>query len=110
MVVHVTDWMNSGMAIRDFARKIGVTKGKFSYWVSKVKASNEIGNQKPQFIDLGMLSESIKSENNSPEKASRPNPQSAALLSMIFTDKYIYRYTAYFTASLNWAFLCPALT
>ncbi len=29
MVAHVNDWMNSGMSIRDFARKIGVTKGKF---------------------------------------------------------------------------------
>jgi hypothetical protein len=77
MEAHVNDWMNSGLTIRDFAHKIGVTKGKFSYWVSKVKASNNIPKQFPQFIDLGSVTDNMKLEDNSPQKASPQNPQIA---------------------------------
>jgi len=75
MIAHVHDWEDSGMSIRDFARKIGITKGKFSYWVSKVKASGDITNQQPQFIDLGMVTKSEKPAHGSPGKTSPPNPQ-----------------------------------
>ncbi len=75
MVAHVNDWMNSGLTIRDFAHKIGVTKGKFSYWVSKVKASNNIPKQFPQFIDLGSVTNNIKFEDNLPQKTLPSQPQ-----------------------------------
>lgn len=75
MKAHVHDWKSSGMSIRDFALKKGITKGKFSYWVSKVKVSGDTTNHQPQFIDLGTVTQSVKSVHNSPEKASLPNPQ-----------------------------------
>jgi hypothetical protein len=75
MVAHVNDWMKSGLSIRDFAHRIGVTKGKFGYWVSKVKVSNNIPKQFPQFIDLGSVTDNIKFEDNLPQKLSPPHPQ-----------------------------------
>ena len=75
MVAHVNDWMNSGLSIRDFAHKIGVTKGKFGYWVSKVKASNNIPKLFPDFIDLGSVTDSMKFEDNLPQKTLSPHPQ-----------------------------------
>ena len=74
MVAHVNDWMDSGVSIRDFAHRIGVTKGKFGYWVSKVKASNDIPKH-PQFIDLVSVTDSMKSEDDTPQQASPSNPQ-----------------------------------
>ena len=75
MIAHVNDWMDSGLSIRDFADKIGITKGKFSYWVSKVKASTDLQNQQPQFIDLSPVTDRLKSVCNSPEKASVSSPK-----------------------------------
>lgn len=75
MEAHVKCWMDSGMSIRDYARKIGVTKGKFGYWVSKVKSSDAIPSH-PQFIDLLSVKDSIKSLDNSPgNSTSAPHPQ-----------------------------------
>ncbi len=75
MIAHVNDWMDSGLSIRDFAHKIGVTKGKFSYWVSKVKSSPNIQNEQPQFIDLSSVGNNMMSVDDLPEKKSSPNPQ-----------------------------------
>lgn len=74
MVAHVKDWMDSGMSIRDFAQKIGVTKGKFSYWISKVRASSNIPDH-PEFMDLDSVTDSMDPVNDSVQKAQPSNPQ-----------------------------------
>ena len=60
MIAHVNEWVGSGMSIRDFARKIEISKGKFEYWVNKVKNSNEPNRQTSHFIEISALTDTLK--------------------------------------------------
>lgn len=78
MIAHVKDWMDSGMSIRDYARKVGITKGKFGYLVSKVKALDATLHS-PKFIDLNSVKDSTKSSNILSDKPKTPVPPQMTL-------------------------------
>jgi len=75
MIAHVNMWMDSGISMKDYASKIGVTKGKFWYWVNKVKSTKTPTSQNPQFIDLASITDSLKCVDNISQKKGISNPQ-----------------------------------
>ena len=52
MSAHVEKWRGSGKSIREYSGSIGVSKGKFEYWVKKLRATNTAKNKHPKFIEI----------------------------------------------------------
>jgi len=52
MLAQVEEWRHSGMSIREYSESIGVSKGKFEYWVKKARVANNVKNKYPGFIEL----------------------------------------------------------
>ena len=59
MIAHVNEWMGSGLSLRDFAQKNGITKGKFAYWVAKVKNANDPMSQPSHFIEISASTDKV---------------------------------------------------
>lgn len=76
MIGLVNDWKQSGMSIRVFAQKIGVSKSKFEYWVRKDKAENAVQSQYPRFIEVAPMAENLMlSKVDGIQMPTPPNPQ-----------------------------------
>lgn len=58
MLAQVQEWRLSGKSIREYSEFIGVSKGKFEYWVKKARSTNNVKNKFPGFIEIS------KSEKN----------------------------------------------
>jgi hypothetical protein len=52
MLAHVEKWRHCGKTIREYSESIGVSKGKFEYWVKKVRVANSAKNKFPGFIEI----------------------------------------------------------
>jgi len=73
MSAHVEEWRRSGMSIREYSDSIGVSKGKFEYWVKKARVTNKVKNKFPGFIEI---SRSEKSSNcGQAQITTSPHPQ-----------------------------------
>ena len=59
MLAHVEKWRSSGMSIREYSDSIGVSKGKFEYWVKKVSATNKVKNKYSGFIEISKPDKSL---------------------------------------------------
>ena len=55
MIDQVNKWKESGIPIRTYAQKIGVSKSKFEYLVRKHKACIDVKRPFTEFIELGSL-------------------------------------------------------
>lgn len=75
MLAHANEWKISGMSLRDFAKDIGVTKGKLEYWVRKVENRQSTEDQNSQFIDISTLTENIKTTNDESQLPTSTNPK-----------------------------------
>lgn len=53
MFAHVEEWRRSGKSIRDYSDSIGVSTGKFEYWVKKVRNTTNAKMRQPEFVEIG---------------------------------------------------------
>lgn len=76
MLALVNKWKGSGMSLRSYSQKVGISKSKFEYWVRKENHENAAKNPYSQFIEVGSLTESPKIiEEEDSQKPTPPNPQ-----------------------------------
>ena len=73
MLSQVEEWRKSGLTIREYSESIGVSKGKFEYWVKKTRTTNHVKNRYPGFIELSRSDKSLNC-GQAPMPAS-PSPQ-----------------------------------
>lgn len=52
MFAQVEKWRESGKTIREYSESIGVSKGKFEYWVKKVRTTNKCKTAPVNFVEL----------------------------------------------------------
>ena len=71
MLAHVEEWQRSGMSVREYSESIGVPKGRFEYWTKKARATNNVENKYPGFIQISRSDKSL----NCGQAPSSPNPQ-----------------------------------
>ena len=60
MMDFVNKWNGSGIPIKIYTQKIGVSKSKFAYWVRKHKASMDAKRPYTEFIEVGSLSKNLE--------------------------------------------------
>ena len=76
MIGLVNEWKQSGMSIRVFAQKNGVSKSKFEYWVRKDKAGNTVHVQYPRFVEVTPMAENrVLAKVDGIQMPTPPNPQ-----------------------------------
>jgi hypothetical protein len=64
MIALVNKWKGSGIPVRTYAQKIGVSKSKFEYWVRKHKAGVDAKIPLTEFIQVSPLTENQEQSND----------------------------------------------
>lgn len=56
----INEWKESGLSVRDYAQKKGISKSKLAYWIRKLDTGEKVESPFPAFIEVSSISSRIE--------------------------------------------------